>query len=101
MQYVFNQHGEVIDVRDINGEEPVVSRAPGEIVEMLTDAEYTVIWQASQQSPQLARWLDMLRTNPTIRADDPRTIAGCQAAVQGGLLTAVRVLALFGVTVDA
>lgn len=92
--------GVQIAVEDDGLPDPPTVRTPLEIIASLTDDEYTGIWTAAQQSPQLSRWLDMMRAAQEVRSDDPRTIAGCAAAVQFGLLTAERVAEVFGVTVE-
>ena len=76
----------------------VTVHSPLEILNMLTLQEYQNIL-AAITNPQMNLWWAQLLSAAEVRSDDTRTITGCQAAVTNGILTADRVLTIFGVTV--
>lgn len=80
--------------------EGVTVRTSTEILMQVTPEEYQRIWSASQQSPDVSRWLNLLLSAPTVRSDSEQTVAGCAAMVQLGLFTAERVLEIFGVALE-
>ena len=80
---------------------PAVVRTPLEVMSLLTAEEYAAAWAKAQTSPQVSRWFDLLRAAAEIRSDDPRTAQGCELAVAENILTAARVLEIFGVEVNS
>lgn len=73
---------------------PAPSWSPLEFLERFTQSERIAIRQAAAgntpEAMQLADWLDLLRASMSVVSDDARTIAGMQALVDAGLLTAGR-----------
>jgi hypothetical protein len=58
--------------------------------ELFTAPERISIRAAAASSGQLTDWLDLLSKADQVHFDDPKTIAGVEALVAGGLITADR-----------
>lgn len=75
-------------------EEPAPRWSPLEFLERFTQAERIAVRQVaagtSEAALQLADWLDLLRASMSVVAEDPRTLAGMQALVDAGLISAAR-----------
>lgn len=63
---------------------------PLAFLERFTSAERTTIRAAAGSDDALADWLDMLRAAQEIDLESQRTIAGLQALVDAGLISAAR-----------
>lgn len=109
-----NAQGQLIDIEftPLSAEEAAARRAAREarlpkpplagldFINRLTDAEYSGIIGAAAAmlqagDPRLARWIDMLRVNGTIRLDGADAIAAKAALVAGGLLVQARADLIF------
>lgn len=64
--------------------------APLAFRDRFDQAERVAIRQAEKQDDNLADWMDLVRTAQAIDLEDQRTIAGMQALVDAGLITASR-----------
>jgi len=69
---------------------PAPSWTPLEFIERFTDAEQIAIVTAAQSNPALRLFYDKLMASLDVKADEPRLIAGMQAVVDAGLITAER-----------
>lgn len=61
-----------------------------DFMERFTDAEQLAIVTATLANPAVKLWYDKAMAAGTVRADDPRTIAGMSALVDAGLISAAR-----------
>jgi len=96
----FNMATGALAERDLTPEEiaqfapPPPAPAPRwsslQFIERFTDAEQLAIVTAAASIPALRLWYDKAMAADEIVADDPRTIAGVQALVDAGLITAER-----------
>lgn len=62
-----------------------------QFMDRFTEAEQLAIVSATMVVPQVKLWYDRMIAATEIAYKDPRTLAGLQALVAGGLLTAERI----------
>jgi hypothetical protein len=67
-----------------------------DFMELFTDAEQLAIVTATLANPAVKLWYDKAMAAGTVRADDPRTVAGMAALVTAGLLTEQRKTEILG-----
>lgn len=93
------QDGQFVEPAPQQGEPvvPFVPRwTPLQFIERFTDAEQLAIVTAAQSTPALRLWYDKAMAADEIVSDDPRTIAGVQALVDAGLISAQRKTEILG-----
>ncbi len=75
---------------------PAPRWTPLEFIERFTGAEQLAIVTAAQGNPALRLFYDKLMASLDVTADEPRVVAGMQALVDAGLITAERRAEILG-----
>jgi hypothetical protein len=68
--------------------------APLDFMERFTDAEQLAVAGATMINAQVKLWYDKMLAAKNINFDDPRTVAGMNALVASGIITAARSAAI-------
>lgn len=69
-----------------------------DFMERFTESEQLAIVTATLANPAVKLWYDKAMAAGTVKADDPRTVAGMAALVGAGLITAERHDQILGMT---